>query len=392
MKKKIFILGAGVWQLSGISKLIRSGYKVYVADTRKNLLEKLINVKKFHINSYKISELLNLIKKNKISTCISFNSDFAVPIINKLNKKLGNNFYPNNIISTLTEKISFRNFQKMNNFNHPYFLSDYKRIINHKNYKNNFIIKSNISSGSKGIFTTNTISKKSIFIKKCQNSKNNSLDSKIIFEKKIKGREYGGNCFIKDKKIVDIRITKKILKRNIVIGHIYPSNLNELTKAKIKKQLTDYIEKLNLDNSIINFDLKIFKKKIFVIELALRGGGNGLTDVIKYSSNLDYDKINYEKRIDQPKKKDSFFYCSYIFGSNIEGHIKLLNLNLNNYEFVLKKYIFKNKNEKVHKFMNNPQAIGMIIFKIKKLSDFYKKKYLFDKKIKLLILKDKNFI
>ena len=47
MKKKIFILGAGVWQLSGISKLIRSGYKVYVADTRKNLLEKLINVKNF---------------------------------------------------------------------------------------------------------------------------------------------------------------------------------------------------------------------------------------------------------------------------------------------------------------------------------------------------------
>ena len=39
------------------------------------------------------------------------------------------------------------------------------------------------------------------------------------------------------------------------------------------------------------------------------------------------------KRIDQPKKKDSFS-CSYIFGSNIEGHIKLLNLNLNNYEFV----------------------------------------------------------
>ena len=111
-EKKNFILGAGVWQLSGISKLIRSGYKVYVADTRKNLLEKLINVKKFHINSYKISELLNLIKKNKISTCISFNSDFAVPIINKLNKKLGNNFYPNNIISTLTEKYLLEIFKK----------------------------------------------------------------------------------------------------------------------------------------------------------------------------------------------------------------------------------------------------------------------------------------
>ena len=68
---------------------------------------------------------------------------------------------------------------------------------------------------------------------------------------------------------------------------MYPEDL----VMPMKKQLTDYIEKLNLDNSIINFDLKIFKKKIFVIELALRGGGNGLTDVIKYSSNLDYDKI-----------------------------------------------------------------------------------------------------
>ena len=41
--------------------------------------------------------------------------------------------------------------------------------------------------------------------------------------------------------------------------------------------------------------------------------------------------------------------------------------------------------------MNNSQAIGMVIFRIKKLSDFYKKKHLFDKKIKLLILKNKNF-
>ena len=51
MKKKILILGAGVWQLSGISKLIKSSNKVYVVDTRKNLLDKLTNVKKIHINS-----------------------------------------------------------------------------------------------------------------------------------------------------------------------------------------------------------------------------------------------------------------------------------------------------------------------------------------------------
>ena len=55
------------------------------------------------------------------------------------------------------------------------------------------------------------------------------------------------------------------------------------------------------------------------------------------------------KKIYQPKKKDSFFTCSYIFGSNIEGHIKLLNLNLNNYEFVLKSIFLKIK---MKKFIN----------------------------------------
>lgn len=385
MKKKILILGAGVWQLSGISKLIKSSNKVYVVDTRKNLLDKLTNVKKIHINSYKISQLFELIKKNNISTCMSFNSDFAVPIVNKLNKKMGNNFYSKDVISTFTEKIFFRNFQKKNNLNHPHFLSDYKKIIKYKNYKNNFIIKSNISSGSKGVFSTNRISKKKLFIKKCESSKSNSLDNKIIFEKRIKGSEYGGNCYIKDKKIVDIKITKKILNRNIVLGHIYPSNLSEITLKKIRKEISNHIAKLNLKNSIINFDLKIFKKKIFIIELALRGGGNGLAEVIKYSTNIDYEHINYKKKLNILKKKDSFFYCSYIFGSKVNGNIKSLSLNLNNYNFVLKKYIFKNKYENVNKFIDNTQAIGMIIFRINKLSDFYKKKKFFDKKIKLLI-------
>lgn len=387
MKKKFLVIGASVWQRNGISKLIRSGHKVYVVDSRKNLLDKLINIKKIHIESFNINILLSFVKKYRILKCISFASDFAVPIKNQINKELGKNFYSEKIISIFTKKKILRKFQQKNKFNHPYFIQEYRKISNYKNYKKNFIIKPNISSGSRGVFSTNKFTKKKIFKAKCEFAKKNSLDGQIILEKKIGGYEYGGNCFIKNGKIIDIRITKKILNKSKIIGHIYPSDLNNFTQNNVKNELLKYIKKLNVKNEIINFDIKIYKKKIFIIELAIRNGGNGITDIIKYSSNFDYDKINFDNKLNKLKKKDNFFYCSYLFGSKTTGYVKSLNIDLNNYNFILKKYIFKKKNEEIDKFQNNTQAAGMIIFKIKRITEFYKKKKFFEKKIKLLVKK-----
>ena len=372
MKKKILVVGASNWQSSGIKKLIKSGYDVHLADTRNKFLKNYKNIQKHKIKLLKANEFLKLIKKHKIQNCISFNSDFAVPVVNFLNKKLGENFYKPKIISIFTKKISFRNFQKKNNLHHPFFLTKYKKILNYKDYNSNFLIKPNIASGSKGIFKSNKFTEKKKFIKNFNYAKDISSDNKVIFERFIPGREYGGNCYILNGEIVDLRITKKFIQNNIVIGHVYPSSLNLNLQTKIKDELLVYFKKLNIVNSIINFDLKIYKNKIYILELALRGGANGITEIIKYATNFDYEKIVYEKKLNK-LKKDNFYYNSYIFGSKFNGNLKSLKLNLNNYNFVLKKILFQKNNEKVFKFKSNDLSIGMIIFKTKKIKDFNNK-------------------
>ena len=386
MKKKFLVVGAGNWQNSGIKKLTKSGYDVHLTDTRNYLLKNYEKIHKHKIKLLKISEFLELIKKHKIKNCISFNSDFAVPIINLINKELGKNFYKPKIISIFTKKIAFRNFQKKNNLNHPFFLTNHKKIFCYKNYNSNFLIKPNTASGSKGIFKLNKFTEKKKFIKYFNTSKNISFDNKVIFESTIPGKEYGGNCYLSNRIIIDLRITKKFVQNNIVIGHVYPSGLSLDLQNKIKDELLIYFKKLNIKNSIINFDLKIYKNKIYILELALRGGANGITEIIKYATNFDYEKIVYEKKLDK-LRCDNFYYNSYVFGSKFNGYLKSLKFNLNNCSFVLKKTLFPKKNDKVFKFKSNDLSIGMIIFKTKRISDFYNKKKFFEKKIELTLKK-----
>lgn len=382
MEKKILVIGAGNWQRSGIKKLIQSGYKVHLADSRNSLLKNFKKIKKHKVKLLDKNDFLKIIKKHKISNCTSFNSDFAVPIINTINKRLGKSYYNSKIISIFTKKEAFRNFQKKNKFKHPYYITDTKKILNYRNYKCNFLIKPNISSGSKGVFQVNQFTKRDKIVKNLNISKDISLDKKIIFEKNIPGKEYGGNCYISDGKFIDLKITKKFLNKNKIIGHIYPSDLGLNMQNRIRNELISYIKKLNIRNSIINFDIKIFKNKIFILELALRGGANGITEIINYATNFDYEKLSFEKKLFK-LKKSKFFYCSYIFGSKYDGYLDTFKFNLKNNNFVLKKIFFKKKNDIISKFTSNDLSIGMIIFKVKKIGDFFIKKNLFEKKLKL---------
>ena len=84
----------------------------------------------------------------------------------------------------------------------------------------------------------------------------------------IDGKEYGGNCYFSENKIYYLSITNKIIKNNIVVGHVFPSNLKSSTKKQIENELKSLLKSLKIKNSIINFDFKIHKNKIYFLELS----------------------------------------------------------------------------------------------------------------------------
>ena len=58
----------------------------------------------------------------------------------------------------------------------------------------------------------------------------------------IDGKEYGGNCYFSENKIYYLSITNKIIKNNIVVGHVFPSNLKSSIKINQLKKGIYFID------------------------------------------------------------------------------------------------------------------------------------------------------
>lgn len=381
--EKILIIGSGHWQVSGIKKLVTDGYKkLYVVDTRISCLKKISKIKKIHLQSLKLKNILSLVKRFKIQNCLSFSSEFTLLLMNQVKKELKKNYLDQVIINKVLKKSNFRLFQKANGFNHPNFFHKYSKIVNYKNYKNYFL-KPNMNSDSRGIIKLTKKLKFENYKTLINKVKKNSFDKKIILEKMIDGKEYGGNCYFSENKIYYLSITNKIIKNNVVVGHIFPSNLNFRTKKQIENELNSLLKSLKIKNSIINFDLKIHNSKIYFLELSPRNGGNGLTEIIKLKSSIDFEKMFYKKK-QFIKSVDNFYYCSFIIRAQKSGKIKFLKKNKTK-NFVKKLIFFKKKGDYVKASSEEVSQIGMVIFKIKKINQYKKKINQINKSFDLII-------
>ena len=230
--------------------------------------------------------------------------------------------FNNNAIQIGIKKNLFRKFQKKNKLSFPKFIDSNAHILKFQDFDKKYLVKPNSSSGSQGIFNLSKKLKSKKFVELCKISRSYSPDKKIILERKIKGIEYGGNCFIYQNNIINLSITKKKIKNNKVIGHIFPSNISYKKETKIKNYIQKILNKLKIITAIINFDIKIYKNEIFFLEISLRNGGNGLTEVIKLKSLFDYERIVFDQKKYRCKVSDQYYYCSYLFGSLKEGILK----------------------------------------------------------------------
>ena len=121
IKTKILIIDV-VTGKCGIKKLVTDGYKrLYVIDTRTDCLQKIGKIKKLHLQSLNLKNILSLVKRFKIQNCLSFSSEFTLLLMNQIKKKIKRNYLDQDIINKVLKKRNFRLFQKANGFNHPNF-------------------------------------------------------------------------------------------------------------------------------------------------------------------------------------------------------------------------------------------------------------------------------
>ena len=328
-RKKIMILGAGVYQVPLIKKAKKMGLETLVVSIAGKYPGIALADHFFEINTTDINGVVAIAKEQKISAVITTGSDVCMQTLGAVVDELKLPGPSRNVASTVSSKTNFRKFLHANNLNSP----DYKKCADlqdllgyYKKKSNKIVIKPDDSSGSRGVEILNPHLNHKSIEKAYNNAVKYSSNGVVCAEGFISGNEVGGDAFFYEGRLLFFTTTYKHMNGVLVNGHSLPGSLENTVTSKVKNELQRIAGFLGYKNGPMNFDVMITSDDVFVLEVGLRNGGNGIPDLIYRCYGVDLVEIllNYSLKIpvSLPEKIQQTEISSYIFGSQICGILK----------------------------------------------------------------------
>ena len=297
----VLFLGTSIIQKPAIIAAKKRKLKIVGIDKNKYASARYLCDFFFNLDSNNTSQIYNKVKslKNLIIKAVWANND--VLIFSRI--KLENKF------NIRTERTSYKNAKvvidkkklKKKISNSPLFIPHFSKF--QKEFP--VIVKPIVGGGSKGVK-----------IIKNQKDYDKIRNKKLLIEKYLSGPEYGGNCFVTQKKIFHLPGVKRFFdheKTMAPIGTIVTPKKNY--KLKYAYQLLEkIIKQLNLFGPV-KYDLLFHKSEPKLIEMSPRFHGEIDTSyVFKY---LDFSLCDFyfdfleEKNISIYKNKNNFLFYGY---------------------------------------------------------------------------------
>jgi len=329
MKKRIMILGAGVYQVPLIEKAKEMGLETVVVSPKGEypgipLADVFLN-----IDTTDAGRVLSAAREHDIAGILTTGSDVSVPTIGAVVDALGVRGPTKRMADTVSSKTAFRSFLKESNLNCPEFRickTAEDAWIFYQALETKAVIKPDDSSGSRGVTILPCGASREDVAEAYQSARNFSRSGTVCAEAFIEGVEVGGDAFFVDGDIRSFSITCKHMAGVVVRGHSLPGNLPEEKSALVKAEVGRVASTLGYNNGPVNFDVMLNGSRVTVLEMGLRNGGNGILDVIKHSEGVDLAEwlVEYSLGMDIPDRDcfEAESISSYVFGSDRAGTLK----------------------------------------------------------------------
>jgi hypothetical protein len=339
-KKVVAILGLGEHQINGI-KTASKLFKIIGFDSNPSAIGKKYVDKFYNFELSQRKKILNICKVKKIIKVISFNSEVTLETVYWLNKKINNEKFPQAKIIQI--KSNLRNFLRKNSLAYPrYWVLNNPKQISERYFP--CVIKPTIGSGSRGVFFAKNILE---FQKLYQDNKNHyNHPAKILVEKYIRGTEYAADGWINNSGEIIIGAISK--KKRSKFPNLYDESLiinykNKKISKILKEYLLNFFNKLNIKFHPFHLEFKIYKEKLFLIDLSLRGAGFTVySELLSKITNQNTDKILinffFKKQTLIKKSNNKIFFMKFFYSKNY---------------YKIKKNIYKIKRLKTFKIIKN---------------------------------------
>jgi biotin carboxylase len=283
MNNVVMIVGGSKWQVDIIKAVKDHGFDTLVTDISADAPGRQYADAFYQIDSLEKEALLKVAREHKIAFAIAEQTDRVVPVVAYINEQLKSHGINPETASRFTDKYIMRESLRENGLTMPkyYLAGSLDCAINiGEELGYPLILKPRSSQSSFGVFKIE--SKEELALRFGQ-SLEFSKDGTLLIEEYIPGIEITVEGFCIDGKCFPLAISEKEhYPENDCVSRklIYPPVFESQIMVEIRNYIVEVVETLSLKLGIFHAELKVFRNKIYLLEVAARGGGHKIASVI----------------------------------------------------------------------------------------------------------------
>lgn len=377
--KKLMLLGGMRYLVPVIETAHKMGVYVITCDYLPDNIAHKYSDEYVNVSILEKEKVLEEARKRKIDGILSFACDpgvvTAAYVAEKMNLPTSG---PLESIEILQNKGKFRKFLTENNFNVP-VAKQYTNIDEALKETEMFnwpvIVKPTDSAGSKGV---TKVSKKENLKDAIEYALKYSHCNEFIIEDFLEKVNDSSDCdsfsINGELKFVSFSAQKfdeKCENPYTPAAYTFPATISKKHQEELKNEIQRLLKLLNMKSSIYNIETReCTNGKAYIMECSPRGGGNRLSEMIRYMTNIDLiDEVVRaaigEPLIDLKQEEIKENFAEIILHSEKEGTFKELWTSEKISDNIVEKDLWVKEGTKVGGFAGANEAIGTLVLRFK---------------------------
>lgn len=297
MKKKLLILGAGIYQVPLIRKAKELGLYTIVCSIPGNYPGFREADQRYGVDTTDKDAILEIAQREKIAGICTAGTDVAIPSVGFVCEKMGLSGVRYESALNATDKLRMKRAFRAKHVS----TAEFREINSLEELRETYrlflkpaILKVTDKSGSRGIVKIEDEADLESAYSYCREASNQSV---FLLEEFIDANEIGVDGFVQNGKLELYLPHKKNVisngKTDIPLGHEFPLALTEQQDKNLREEIQKAICALGLENCAFNADVFTDGNKIYIIEMGARSGATGIPELISIYCGFDY----YEKML-----------------------------------------------------------------------------------------------
>lgn len=374
--KKILLLGGLRYLIPVIKAAKEMGYYVITCDYVPDNIAHNYSDEYHNVSITDREAVLNLAKSLQVDGVMSFAVDPGVLTAAYVSEEMGlPSAGPLKSIEILQNKDLFRNFLEENGFNVPKSKSytSVGRALSEFDINDlPVIVKPVDSAGSKGVSKVTDIFQLEaaiLYAIRFSDSK------KFIIEEflECKGCSSDSDCFSVEGKLKVVTFSAQRFDKNspnpfTPSAYSWPATISIANQEYLTSELQRLLTLLSMKSSIYNIEVRErLDGKAFIMEVSPRGGGNRLSEMIRYSTGVDLIsnavKASLGEHIAVSSKPQNGYWAEVILYSNIKGSFKELRISEDVNSNIKEIDLWVKVGDEINAFNAANDAVGTLVLK-----------------------------